>query len=58
MFNHGGLYGPDILLDKDIVYVNINYRLGPLGKEDIISSISQKLAHEMSYIHNIALIPN
>lgn len=33
MFNHGGLYGPEILLDKDIVYVNLNYRLGPLGKK-------------------------
>ncbi|CAG9859230.1 unnamed protein product [Phyllotreta striolata] len=24
-------YGPDVLLDKDIVLVSINYRLGPLG---------------------------
>lgn len=32
MFNHGALYGPDIILDRDIVYVSINYRLGPLGK--------------------------
>lgn len=45
MFNHGGLYGPEILLDKDIVYVNINYRLGPLGKEDIIFRIFQNTFH-------------
>lgn len=32
MFDHGALYGPDIILDRDLVYVNINYRLGPLGK--------------------------
>lgn len=31
MFNHGGSYGPKILLDRDVVYVTLNYRLGPLG---------------------------
>nr|QYA71950.1 carboxylesterase [Anoplophora glabripennis]QYA72001.1 carboxylesterase [Anoplophora glabripennis] len=31
MFNYGAFQGPQILLDKDIVYVNLNYRLGPLG---------------------------
>ena len=41
VFIHGGafvigsnddrLYGPEILMDKDIVLVCINYRLGPLG---------------------------
>lgn len=25
-------YGPDYLLDHDIVLVTINYRLGPFGK--------------------------
>lgn len=25
------LYGPQNLLDHDIVYVSVNYRLGPLG---------------------------
>jgi carboxylesterase type B len=25
------LYGPEYLIDKGIVYVSINYRLGPLG---------------------------
>ncbi|XP_055902981.1 esterase B1-like isoform X2 [Eupeodes corollae] len=25
------LYGPDYLMDKDVVYVSITYRLGPLG---------------------------
>lgn len=27
------MFGPDFLLDKDIVLVVINYRLGPLGKK-------------------------
>ena len=41
VFIHGGafvvgsndsrLYGPEILLDKDLVLVSMNYRLGPLG---------------------------
>lgn len=41
VFFHGGgfmcgagtsaFYGPDHLLDHDIVYVGVNYRLGPLG---------------------------
>lgn len=36
MFNSGGLYGPEIILDRDVVYVNLNYRLGPLGKKSNI----------------------
>lgn len=32
MFNYGGQYGPQIILDRDVVYINFNYRLGPLGK--------------------------
>lgn len=35
MFNYGAFQGPQILLDKDVVYVNLNYRLGPLGEENI-----------------------
>ncbi|XP_057659861.1 venom carboxylesterase-6-like [Diorhabda carinulata] len=31
MFNLGGVFGPQIFLDQDVVYVNLNYRLGPLG---------------------------
>ncbi|XP_044261769.1 venom carboxylesterase-6-like [Tribolium madens] len=31
MFNYAGFQGPEYLLDKDVVYVSINYRLGPLG---------------------------
>ncbi|XP_047111972.1 juvenile hormone esterase [Schistocerca piceifrons] len=27
----GSLYGPDFLLDHDVILVTINYRLGPLG---------------------------
>lgn len=30
----GGSYHPDYLLDKDIVLVTINYRLGVLGKSN------------------------
>lgn len=32
MFSLGGRYGPDIIMDRDIIYVTVNYRLGPLGK--------------------------
>ncbi|XP_046738791.1 venom carboxylesterase-6-like [Diprion similis] len=27
----GGMYGPQYLLDRDVVLVTVNYRLGPLG---------------------------
>lgn len=40
MFNFGAFQQPDILLNKDVVYVNFNYRLGPLGflstEDDVI----------------------
>ena len=26
-----GLFGPDFLLDRDVILVTLNYRLGPLG---------------------------
>lgn len=29
------VYGPQYMLDEDIVLVTINYRLGPLGKQFI-----------------------
>lgn len=28
-------YGPDFLMNEDIVLVTLNYRLGPLGKENL-----------------------
>jgi len=28
----GSFYGPEHLLDEDIVLVTVNYRLGPIGK--------------------------
>ncbi|XP_066257357.1 venom carboxylesterase-6-like isoform X1 [Euwallacea similis] len=31
MFGRGASYGPDIIMDRPIVFVNFNYRLGPLG---------------------------
>lgn len=32
MFNYGGSYGPKYILDNDVIFVTLNYRLGPLGK--------------------------
>lgn len=31
MFGRGASYGPEIIMDREVVYVNFNYRLGPLG---------------------------
>lgn len=33
VFGHGGLsvYGPQYLMDEDVIFVSINYRLGSLG---------------------------
>ncbi|GJQ74843.1 Est-6 [Trypoxylus dichotomus] len=31
MFGSGGMYGHKYILDRDVVYVSLNYRLGPLG---------------------------
>lgn len=30
-FGAGGISGPTYLLDKDVILVTINYRLGPFG---------------------------
>lgn len=32
MFNYGGLYGPDYVIDEQVVVVTFNYRIGPLGR--------------------------
>ena len=32
MYGHGDWYGPRHIMDRDVVYVTFNYRLGPLGK--------------------------
>lgn len=32
MFGAGASYQPHILLDKNVVFVTLNYRLGPLGE--------------------------
>lgn len=29
------LYGPDFLMQKDIIFVTINYRVGVLGDRDL-----------------------
>lgn len=31
MFGQGSHYGPEIIMDRNIVFVNLNYRVGPLG---------------------------
>lgn len=31
MFLYGSIYQPDYILDKDIILVTFNYRLGPIG---------------------------
>ncbi|XP_060803244.1 carboxylic ester hydrolase [Amyelois transitella] len=31
MYGEGGIYGPEKLMDKELVVVTFNYRLGPLG---------------------------
>lgn len=31
MYGWGGLYGPEIIMNRDVVFINLNYRLGPLG---------------------------
>lgn len=33
MFGQGANYGPGIIMDRDIIYVNLNYRVGPLGRK-------------------------
>lgn len=32
MYGWGHEFGPEILMDRDIIWVTINYRLGPFGK--------------------------
>ena len=32
MFGSAHKYGPKYLLDRDVILVTVNYRLGPLGK--------------------------
>ncbi|XP_076258818.1 venom carboxylesterase-6-like [Rhynchophorus ferrugineus] len=40
MFNYGGFWRPNNILDKPLVFITINYRLGPLGflstQDDVI----------------------
>lgn len=31
IFGSGGMYGEKYLMDKDLIYITINYRLGALG---------------------------
>lgn len=34
------LYGPELLLQKDVVIVTLNYRLGVLGKQQIVIAVN------------------
>lgn len=53
VFIHGGafhsgssdssMYGPDYLLDQDIVLVTMNYRLGIFGKYFSLLNVSTRL---------------
>lgn len=31
MFGASHVYGPKFLMNRDVIYVNLNYRVGPLG---------------------------
>lgn len=33
MFGSGAMYGHKYILDRDVIYVSLNYRLGPLGEK-------------------------
>ena len=39
MYGSGSLYEASHIMDKDVVVVTLNYRLGPLGKIKIYISI-------------------
>lgn len=48
---HGGAFmvgspsvlaGPDYIMDRDVVYVSFNYRLGVLGTKDIVWGCIEK----------------
>lgn len=36
-----GFYGPDVFLDRDVILVTINYRLGPFGNWETTADIDQ-----------------
>jgi bile salt-stimulated lipase len=40
MFGGSEAYGAKYIMDRDVVFVTINYRLGPLGKE-LLACITQ-----------------
>jgi carboxylesterase type B len=56
-FSHGSgdttMYGPDYLLDHDVVMVTCNYRLGALGKTTITYNTDR---HTLSLARKLAFL--
>lgn len=40
MYGGSSVYDPSFLMDRDVVVVTINYRLGPLGKVNSFSPLN------------------
>ncbi len=40
MFGGSADWGPEYVLDKDVVLVTINYRLGPLGNVRVLPAVT------------------
>ncbi|KAF7281688.1 hypothetical protein GWI33_004409 [Rhynchophorus ferrugineus] len=54
MFGSGAIYGPEIIMEKNLVYVNFNYRLGPLGflsTEDEVLPGNMGLRDQIKALH-------
>jgi len=51
MFLYGSIYQPDYILDKDIILVTFNYRLGPLGDIFILWKINVINTYDFVYIY-------
>ena len=49
-FTHGStdLYGPKYLMDKDVILVSVNYRVGPLGTNKPFSTWNCNLYEKLS----------
>jgi hypothetical protein len=45
----GSFYGPEHLLDEDIVLVTVNYRLGPIGKDNCINWLTFRILPQYTW---------